>query len=284
MLVDHYRRDLMDKLVGHRVIIITAQDVDSVCTVRILTSLFKTEGIQYILLSCSGITDMKAKYADYSSQSDKFLMINCGATFDLLETLENPPKEKTFFVLDYHRPIHVINYYNSTGQVHIISVPEPEEVIPEFDQIFREVPEDDDEEEEVDEENSEERRQRRADYNEWAERRQKILFDYREYSYYARPSALYALEVVWVMSRDDMESIWCTIVSLTDSLIMRRLPRAKYTEFASTVNDHILRISNAQTLPRDCLKVRFGRELFFICIATGPSTKARWEPPTSSAR
>lgn len=66
------------------------------------------------------------------------------------------------------------------------------------------------------------------------------------------------------MSRDDMESIWCTIVALTDSFVMNRLSRAKYTEYASTVNDHILRIANAEKLPRDCLKIRFERELYLF--------------------
>lgn len=75
---------------------------------------------------------------------------------------------------------------------------------------------------------------------------------------------MYALEIVWVMSRDDMESIWCTIVSLTDSLVNCRISRGKYVNFASTVNDHILRITNAEKLPRDCLKIRFERELFMF--------------------
>ncbi|ODN00270.1 Cell division control protein 45, partial [Orchesella cincta] len=132
MLVDHYRRDFMDRIVGHRVVIITNQDVDAVCTVKILTALFKTEGIQYILLSCCGISDMKTKYDEYSSQSDKYILVNCGATIDVLETLGEPPKEKLFFILDYHRPINVLNYYNTTGQVFIVSVLEPEETIPDI--------------------------------------------------------------------------------------------------------------------------------------------------------
>ncbi|CAL8129887.1 unnamed protein product [Orchesella dallaii] len=280
MLVDHYRRDFMERIVGHRVIIITNQDVDAVCTVKILTSLFKTEGVQYIMLSCCGVSDMKAKYDEYSSQSDRYIMVNCGATIDLMDTLGDPPKEKLFFILDYHRPINVLNYYNATGQVLIVSAPEPDERIPEFDQIFREEPPDssDEEDEDMDDDDEEldengmnermrvkaERRIQRQMYMTWVKKRERLLFDYREHSYYSRPSALYGLEIAWVMSRDDMESIWCTIISLTDSLVLGRLPRAKYSEYASTVNDHILRISNAEKLPRDCLKIRFERDLYLF--------------------
>lgn len=58
-----------------------------------------------------------------------------------------------------------------------------------------------------------------------------------------------------------MESIWCTIVGLTDSFVMQRMSRAKYTEYASVLNDHLLSIVNADTLPRACLKVRYTNEL-----------------------
>lgn len=66
------------------------------------------------------------------------------------------------------------------------------------------------------------------------------------------------------MSREDMDSIWCAIVSLTDFYVSGRISRERYTEFASTTNDHILRIANAAKLPRDCLKIRFERELYLF--------------------
>ncbi|CAL8114524.1 unnamed protein product [Orchesella dallaii] len=278
MLVEHYRRDFIERIVGHRLIIITNQDVDAVCTVKILTTLFKTEGIQYILLSCSGLTELKAKYDEYNSQSDRCLLINCGGTIDVLDLLGNPPREKLFFILDYHRPLNILNYYNTTGQVVIISVLESEENIPEFDEIFREEPPDSSEEEDdhdddeaLDANGMNERQRRKTErraqrqlYTTWVKKREHLLFTYREHFYYSRPSALYGLEIVWGMSRDDMESVWSAIVSLTDSLVLGRLPRPKYCEYASTVNDHILRISNANQLPRDCLKIRFERDLFLF--------------------
>lgn len=199
MIVEHYRRDFMDHMIGHRVVILAHQDVDSVCTVKILTNLFKTEGVSYILLSCCGVADLKAKYDEYSSQSHTFVLINCGATIDLLGALGGPPKTNKFFVLDYHRPIHVINYYNTTGQVRIVSTLEPDEQIPEAEDVFGEEPDDDtDSEDEMDDDLDEEqqlekanRRHERADlrrkYNEWQERREQILFKYREHCYYARP-------------------------------------------------------------------------------------------------
>lgn len=200
----------MEYIIGNRVVIIAHQDVDAVCTVKILTNLFKTEGVSYILLSCSGISDMKAKYDEYSGQSNWFIMVNCGATVDLLHVLGDPPMSKNFFILDYHRPIHIINYYNTTNQIRLVSVPEDDDRIPTFDQIFGEDPvsDDSDSDEEMDfddemDENGisasmrrrEGRRQRRAEHADWLKTRERLLFNYREYSYYARPVSSYNVVV-----------------------------------------------------------------------------------------
>lgn len=45
------------------------------------------------------------------------ILINCGGTFDLVETLE-PSEEKIFFVADSHRPYDVCNIFND-GQVEL---------------------------------------------------------------------------------------------------------------------------------------------------------------------
>lgn len=63
-------------------------------------------------------------------------MINCGATYDVLELLE-PPSDKTiFFVADTHRPIDVINVYNES-QVKLLMKPDDAESVPAFSQLFR---------------------------------------------------------------------------------------------------------------------------------------------------
>ena len=48
-------------------------------------------------------------------QSNHIILINCGGTLDIVETLE-PTEEKVFFIADSHRPYDVCNIYND-GQV-----------------------------------------------------------------------------------------------------------------------------------------------------------------------
>lgn len=42
-----------------------------------------------------------------------FVLINCGANVDLLETLQ-PEEDSVFFICDAHRPVDVVNVYNDT--------------------------------------------------------------------------------------------------------------------------------------------------------------------------
>lgn len=51
----------------------------------------------------------------FGPQSNHIILINCGGTVDIVETLE-PSEEKVFFIADSHRPYDVCNIYND-GQV-----------------------------------------------------------------------------------------------------------------------------------------------------------------------
>ena len=63
------------------------------------------------------------------------VMINCGATIDLVDFL-SPPEDLIIFVADSHRPIDVCNAY-SDGQIRLITTAEEEEDIPEYSTVFR---------------------------------------------------------------------------------------------------------------------------------------------------
>ena len=71
------------------------------------------------------------------------VMINCGATIDLVDFL-SPPEDLIIFVADSHRPIDVCNAY-SDGQIRLITASEEEEDIPEYGTIFRDESDDNEE-------------------------------------------------------------------------------------------------------------------------------------------
>ena len=85
------------------------------------------------------------------------MLINCGGTLDIIEILE-PDESITFFVVDSHRPTDICNIYSSSQvfylhvtniwnyifklcvvfKVRVLTPPDDEEKIPDFEEIFNE--------------------------------------------------------------------------------------------------------------------------------------------------
>ncbi len=86
-------------------------------------------------------------------KSNNVILINCGATLDLVEVLQ-PPEESVFYLIDSLRPLEVRNVYNGV-QIKIICLQNElgveQKLVPEFEDIF-----DEDETKEDDEEDEEE--------------------------------------------------------------------------------------------------------------------------------
>ncbi|XP_059054780.1 cell division control protein 45 homolog [Achroia grisella] len=212
MFIDDIKTDFYDVLLGNRVLLLVHCDVDAVCTCKILQELFKCDNISYTLVPVGGISELKTAYEENSEEIKYVVLINCGGTIDLVDILQ-PEEDVVFFVLDSHKPTDICNVY-SDGQVRLVHK-DSEENIPNFDDIFR-----DDEEEENEEQASgmealeamvEKRKERRA----WEERRHTLMFNYTQFSYYGKPSAMVALEVSWRASRGGTGAHWAAAVALT---------------------------------------------------------------------
>lgn len=65
------------------------------------------------------ITFFSYKTHMYISQIRRVILINCGGTIDLMELFENPT-DVIIFVIDSHRPTHILNIYNESKQVNKI--------------------------------------------------------------------------------------------------------------------------------------------------------------------
>ncbi|CAH1640921.1 unnamed protein product [Spodoptera littoralis] len=172
--------------------------------------LFKSDNISYTLVPVGGIAELKQAYEENNEEIKYVVLVNCGGTIDLVDILQ-PEEEVVFFVLDAHKPTDVCNVY-SDGQVRLV-YKDDEENIPNFDDIFR-----DDEEEEDEEAGSgregleamvEKRRERRA----WEERRNTLMFNYTQFSYYGKPSACVAVELSWRVSRVWWGALWAGAVA-----------------------------------------------------------------------
>ena len=260
MFITDIRKDFFDLLQHERILLVANIDVDSVCAVKILQTLLQCDNVQYTLVPVQGKSDLIRAFEDNTGEDSGVryvVMINCGATIDLVDFLE-PPENLVIFVADSHRPIHVCNAYND-GQVRLIVQQEDEEDIPEYDSVFRDENESEnndsteengnsDDEENVDYGNKKrrfdeksilKRRERRL----WEEERAKVLFDYEQFSFIGPSTAILMYELAWKMSRDNNDLLWWSIVGHTEQLLMLKSEVDKYLIASGNLRDHVSRLN-----------------------------------------
>uniref|UniRef100_A0A672P4I2 CDC45 cell division cycle 45 homolog (S. cerevisiae) n=1 Tax=Sinocyclocheilus grahami TaxID=75366 RepID=A0A672P4I2_SINGR len=110
---------------------------------KYVTALFHCDQVQYTLVPVAGWQDLGTAFMEHKEQYQYFVLINCGANVDLLETLQ-PEEDSVFFICDTHRPVDVVNVYNDT-QIKLLIKQDDDLGVPSYDDIFH-----DDEEDEED--------------------------------------------------------------------------------------------------------------------------------------
>ncbi|XP_056388187.1 cell division control protein 45 homolog [Hyla sarda] len=275
MFVSDLRKEFYDVIVSKRVLLLVAPDVDALCACKILQALFQCDHVQYTLIPVSGWQELEIVFLEHKEQFQYFVLINCGANVDLLETLQ-PQEETIFFICDTHRPIDVVNVYNDT-QIKLLIKQNDDLEIPAYDDIFRD---DEDEEDEDDSGNESEgsepsgkrrrfdegaverRIERRRQRREWEARRREILFDYEQYEYHGTSSAMMMFELAWIMSKDSNDMLWWAIIGLTDQWVQDRITQMKYVTDVGTIQRHVSRHNHRNedeenSLSIDCMRISF---------------------------
>ncbi|KAG5674134.1 hypothetical protein PVAND_004119 [Polypedilum vanderplanki] len=272
MFVSDLRNEFFNFLSGKRVIIISNIDIDSIAASKILQTLFRNENVIFSITPVIGLKALKRTFDDNKSDCNIFVLINCGGCIDLLDFLA-PEEDTIFFLVDSHRPLDLCNIY-SDSQVRILGDHRNEEDIPAFDQIFRDSDDSeasgDEQEENVEEdgglgeddddnpdrdsssirrsethlEKFERRLRRNREKRDWEKTRERVLFDYSQYSYYARSSALVLYELAWQMSKDTLDLLWWSIVGITEQLLLGKIESSTYTLETQKIQSHVSRLSN----------------------------------------
>ncbi|MGH0172460.1 UNVERIFIED_CONTAM: hypothetical protein FKN15_071507 [Acipenser sinensis] len=241
MFVSDIRKEFYDVIVNQRVALLVSADVDALCACKILQALFHCDHVQYTLVPVTGWQELETAFLEHKEQFRYFVLINCGANIDLLETLQ-PDEDSVFFICDTHRPIDVVNVYND-AQIKLLIKQDDDLGIPSYDDIFR-----DDEEEGEDGDDSGNESEGGSEPS-GKRRRREILFDYEQYEYHGTSSALVMFELAWVMSKDSK-----------DMLCM------KYVTDVGTLQRHVSRHNHRNedeenSLSIDCMRISFDLHL-----------------------
>ncbi|CAB0017549.1 unnamed protein product [Nesidiocoris tenuis] len=255
MFVEDLAEDFLNHISGEHILLFVSYDVDAVCACRILQTLFRSESTLYTLVPVEGTQELHEAYRRFSDKVKYVVFVNCGGTIDLVETLE-PDPDVLLFVIDSHKPTDICNVY-SRSQVRLIGKPDESENIPQFEDIFldTDTEEESDKEEVVTEETLRKRRERKL----WEEKRNRVMFDYTQFSFYGRSSALVVFEMTWNLGKDDLECLWWAIVGLTYQIVMGLVIDQKYSCELQVLQLHLSRLTSMSNNDTDASRSQFYR-------------------------
>lgn len=119
------------------VLIFTSFDVDSLCTLRIITYLLKINNKQYSIFPVLSVEQMEKKIIESEGSPVKaFVLINCGGSKDINNYWFSNKDNIVCLLMDSHRPIHHNNIHSKKniliiddGQLNLHSCPTDEGII-----------------------------------------------------------------------------------------------------------------------------------------------------------
>ncbi|XP_053987531.1 cell division control protein 45 homolog isoform X1 [Hylaeus volcanicus] len=253
MFVENLERGFYHSIKDDRCLLLVNFDVDAICACRILQQLFKNDNMIYTLIPVQGIQDMIRAFNEHCEEIKNVILINCGGTLDLVELLQ-PAESVIFYILDSHRPYDLCNIY-SEDQVRILGKADEDDEIPEYNEVFRDDSSDEDDIDEGSESEESQRKRRRlneediikrAERRKWAENRATILFNYTQYSYYGKSSAMLVFEMAWNMSKDNLDMVWWAIVGSTEQAILAKVESRLTVLDEGALHSHVSRLTHKQ--------------------------------------
>jgi len=285
MYVSDLKREFYDVILGKRVLIFVNFDVDAICSCRILQYLLLCDTVSYSIIPVQNLNELVAAYKESCEQTNHIILINCGGTVDIVQTLE-PTEEKIFYIADSHRPYDVCNIYND-GQVCLLGKSNEKEEIPSFEDIFGNEESDsenedeqneDEEDEDMDDEKPTESRPkrqkldptevvlRRREKRLWHEKRKGILFNYMQFSFYSSSTALLMFELAWKLSRDSNDLLWWAIIGVTEQSLLGKVDSKTSVMDSGKLQSHMIRLAHLSqqgdsTATKDALYITYEKDM-----------------------
>ncbi|ENN71753.1 hypothetical protein YQE_11573, partial [Dendroctonus ponderosae] len=75
----------------------------------------------------------------------------------------------------------------------------------------------------------EEQIMKRREKRVWEENKNRLLFEYSQFTYYSKASAIFMFDFAWKLNKDDKELLWLAIVALTEQMLSGKIDNTQYT-------------------------------------------------------
>lgn len=85
---------------------------------------------------------------------------------------------------------------------------------------------------------------KRRELRRWEQKRDELMFEYTQYGYYSRSSAMILFELAWKLSKESVELLWWAIIGVSEQLIMGKIESVAYTLESDKIQSHVSRFTN----------------------------------------
>lgn len=242
-------------------ILVYCNSVDSVCSHNILTGCLITDCIRYTSWSVNNYDTLKHIYDTCIHIDDTpyrtIVLINMCATIDLYELLDinnhNDIDEipYVFFIVDYHRPIHLSNIHNeiidseSVALINVVVREEREQWNIDHDNYpaltytgYNDDNDNDNDSLTVQQRNIRRRKtETEAEYNDRVDK-------YYNGTTYSLPTSYVMYEISLAQGKQDNDLLWCCIVGITDLYINNMSDDFVYATLRNNINGHLTNSHN----------------------------------------
>lgn len=107
---------------------------------------------------------------------------------------------------------------------------------------------------------------KRREKRQWEEKRNQVMFEYTQNSFYGRSSALLIFELAWKQSKDSLDLLWWAIVGVTEQLILGKIESSAYMLESEQIQSHIPRLTNRASDQniQGAIKINYENDLHLV--------------------
>ena len=262
MLFDALKAETRKSAEKHVHVYCSAADVDSVCSIRVLESLFKNASITHGWMPVSRyqevVDDFIKSYDEDDDVTRYIVLVNCGASEDVASVLELSKRPNVCVIIfDSHRPImHLANDGNHESQVYVIMDAEAEGVsLEDIPSAYEYGGSDEDNdspypentdgtnvdniggETREDEENLDGGRSKRSRLAESASAKRAAY--YQSGMYHGKPTSCVLYDLAFHLRQETSYFLWLAIVGLTDHLVHNKIPHTRYEQLCLQYENYV---------------------------------------------
>jgi cell division control protein 45 len=265
MLFDALKAETRKSTEKHVHVYVSSCDVDSVCSIRILESMFQMESITHGWMPVSRyqeiVDDFVKSYDEEDAITRYIVLVNCGASEDIAGVLDLAQRQNVCVIIfDSHRPVmHLANDGNHESQVYVIMDAEAEGVSLDDIPSAYEFDEGDDGDNEspypenvdgsnVDsapqdganidgDENGDGGRRKRSRTAESLSARRAAY--YQSGIYHGKPTACVLYDLAYHLRQETSYFLWLAIVGLTDHLVHNKMSLNRYDQLCMQYENYV---------------------------------------------